>query len=217
MITKSLLFYIETRCMRYFSPILLSLCFFLIDCNSGAPDEPSVDTDDEPPVKVKEEPSPEELARMDSIQRVEDSLYQAEQLAIYRAAELERMEGFIADYYVALENRGYFQAHNWYADEVDQWINKKDLTPDKINEKWNDVADSDHTNQRFRIRFNTLAFDRAENGNEYYTFDVDFSCYRPSRFQQQTCNILIEMGVNEDKKLVSYIEKKITNLRFRDF
>ena len=71
---------------------------------------------------------------MDSIQRVEDSLYQAEQLAIYRAAELERMEGFIADYYVALENRGYFQAHNWYADEVDQWINKKDLTPDKINE-----------------------------------------------------------------------------------
>ena len=118
-----------------FGKFSIFICFSLIHCTSGAPDEPSVDTDDEPP--VKEEPSPEELARLDSIQRVEDSLYQAEQLAIYRAAELERMEGFIADYYVALENRGYFQAHNWYADEVDQWINKKDLTPDKINEKWN--------------------------------------------------------------------------------
>ena len=129
---------------------------------------------------------------------------------------LQNMKSFIDAYYTALANRGDFQAYRWFAAEVDQWIKMKDITPRDINEIWNNESKDDFVNQRFNVWSHTIAFDRAEGDINYYTFDVDFSCYRPSKRKRQTCNILIEMGVNADQKLVSYIEKKVTNLKYFD-
>ncbi|MGB1120037.1 MAG: DUF1573 domain-containing protein [Chitinophagales bacterium] len=129
---------------------------------------------------------------------------------------LQNMKAFVNAYYVALENRGDFQAYRWFANEVDQWIKMKNVTPSDINEIWNNENEDDFINQRFNVLSHTISFDRAEDEIRYYTFDVDFSCYRPSKRKRQTCMILIEMGVNADNKLVSYIEKKVTNLNFSD-
>jgi hypothetical protein len=45
---------------------------------------------------------------------------------------------------------------------------------------------------------------------------VNYNCYRRSKDKNQFCKVNVEVGFNENNKIVSYKELKIEDLRFEE-
>jgi hypothetical protein len=122
----------------------------------------------------------------------------------------------ITNYYIDLNNNN-FNAENYYAKNVEQFISIKNTNPNNINSliNDNDYQDGVSTIDESSIKL----IDSDSNSNNYYScwsLNVDYQCFRPSKGKYQKCNITIYLGFDENNLIVSYKEKKIRNLKFYD-
>jgi serine/threonine protein kinase len=117
-------------------------------------------------------------------------------------------------YYSAVGSSVY-DAWDFYAADILQFINWKNTNPDKLNE--NHQNNTEYVASEASILDDEIQFDRKENGIDYWTYWVDFSCYRTSKEMYQYCKIRVELGIDENFKFVSYKELKVADLHFEDY
>ena len=67
-----------------------------------------------------------------------------------------------------------------------------------------------------KIYNNEIFYERSENNIDIYSFWVDYSCYRRSKGMNQFCKVNIEVSLKKKKKIVSYRELKVEDLKFEE-
>jgi len=103
-------------------------------------------------------------------------------------------------------------AHDFFADKIDQYILRTDLTPADINHirKYN----TEFIENKSEINKNTIFLFDEKNGVKYWRFWNHYTCYRPSKQKFESCNVLTEFGINGENKITSIKEIKIQNLKY---
>lgn len=125
---------------------------------------------------------------------------------------LEDVGLVIGQYYSSLEE-GTFNAHNFFSQQVSQYITLKNTSPIVINENY--MKDKrEYANPKFSIINNQIDFLRTHDDVDYYTYSIFYKCFRRSRGKLQECNVDVEIGINTNGKITSYKELKIRDLKF---
>ena len=129
--------------------------------------------------------------------------------------QTEEVSNIIENYYGDLVN-GNFDAYNYYASEVKQFIQMRNTTPDVINEI--NQTNEEYSQKNITISYETISFDHiASDDIQYWTYLIHFSCYRASRSKYQRCNVRVEVGFDTEGKLVSYRELEVTDLEYTEY
>jgi hypothetical protein len=109
-----------------------------------------------------------------------------------------------------------FDANNFFAENVDQYIKKTNLTSSDINNEMI-LHYEEFVNSKFTfsdpIQLNIL---RKENGYNYISFEVHYEVERVSKMKLQKCDVIIELGLDMNNRIFSYVEKEIKNLSYSD-
>jgi hypothetical protein len=119
----------------------------------------------------------------------------------------------LSQYYYDINNSN-FDASNYFSENVSQFITRHDITPNDINIIFN--QNNEFIRGQSQIVNNEILFERTENNISYYSYWVDYNCYRRSKDKNQFCKVSVEVGFNEMSKIVSYKELKIEDLRFEE-
>ena len=137
----------------------------------------------------------------------------SEDTASSNITDIDRVKGVLNSYFEAMTN-GNFNASDYFSPSVEKYIKLRNTDPYEINNSYEN-SKSEFVNSHTDLIDNTLSFERAENGIDYYTFKINFSTYRKSLKKQETCLITLEVGYDaSSKKLTSYNEMKIEDLKF---
>jgi serine/threonine protein kinase len=112
-------------------------------------------------------------------------------------------------------NNDNFNANDYYASQVKQFITKSNITTTEIMNLR--IANSEFLNTQASMNNSSIQFSHMENNDSYWTYWIDFQCYRKSKRAIQTCQTQIEVGFNQDKLIVSYRELQVKNLKFESY
>lgn len=117
----------------------------------------------------------------------------------------------IKSYYNDITNNE-FNASNYYADQVNQYITLYNVTPDEINYDFSNKQD--YTNEKVYFDESTFIFQTESENIYYFNYSINYSCFRTIKNKTQTCDVDIEIGFDQDFKIKSYKELEIRNLTF---
>ena len=113
----------------------------------------------------------------------------------------EQTYDFLTDYFIK-SNSKTIDVHQFFADKVDKYITISNVTPDqiiKIKAQNIDYIDPVNTIEKESL----FLYSRKDNVN-FWRFWTEFTCNRPSKNNQfSKCKILMEFGINSDKKITS--------------
>ena len=123
-----------------------------------------------------------------------------------------QVKSTMSSYYRDIGNDN-FNARNYYAPQVKQWITKQNITPTRINSMR--AQNTEYVNGQESIQINTIQFSHTENNCNYWNYWIDFQCYRSSKNALQTCQTQIEVGFDEDGLILSYRELQVKNLDYK--
>jgi hypothetical protein len=119
----------------------------------------------------------------------------------------------LSQYYYDINNSN-FDAFNYFSENVTQFITRRDITPNDINIIFN--QNNEFLRGQSQIVNNQILYERTENSIDYYSYWVDYNCYRRSKDKNQFCKVNVEVGFNGNNKIESYKELKIEDLRFEE-
>ena len=129
--------------------------------------------------------------------------------------QTEEVTRILENYYSDLVN-GNFDAYNYFASDVKQFIQKRNTTPDVINEL--NQTNDEYSEKNITISYETFSYDHMDSDdNQYWTYWIHFSCYRTSRSEYQRCNVRVEVGFDAEGKLISYREMEVTDLEYTEY
>jgi hypothetical protein len=117
----------------------------------------------------------------------------------------------IKNYYLDIQNEE-FEANNYFSEFVNQYINLTNTTPDVINGLF--INKQDFLNEKVFFDDSTFIFQKELDGIYYFTYSINYSCFRPRKNKTQTCDVDVEVGFDENFKIKSYKELEIRNLTF---
>ena len=123
-----------------------------------------------------------------------------------------QVKSTMSSYYRDIGNDN-FNARNYYAPQVKQWITKQNITPTRINSMR--AQNTEYVNGQGSIQINTIQFSHTENNCNYWNYWTDFQCYRSSKNAHETCQIQIEVGFDEDGLILSYRQLQVKNLVYK--
>jgi hypothetical protein len=152
----------------------------------------TVDTPKTENVKVKSI----EIVQIDSSEKFDNVVPIDSSLKINN--DKEKVYGFLLNY-LSTRNGRNADAHQFFADEVDQYYLVYDVTPDRINIL--DQADIDYVDKKYTMKKETLELVSKEDNISYWKFHGNFSCYRPSLKKYQNGRIEMEYGINDEQKI----------------
>lgn len=118
---------------------------------------------------------------------------------------------FIVSYFNSLNEKGY-NADRFFASEVSTFYTKHNLNPTEI-----DVTrqlNTEFIDNKHAIDKESFKLIPSKEGINYWQFWADYVCYRPSKKKFQSCRVLMEFGINEDRKITSIKELEIRNLKY---
>ena len=145
----------------------------------------------------------------ESIQDVNDESIQSVQSDVFNGDTKNSMFIFLSSYYEDL-NEETFDANNYYADEVDLFITKRNISPFEINAIISKKEDYLYSNGEVQY----ISSVTNNIGNSVSRFWMDYTCWRTARRQWQSCRIEIEVELNSDEEITSYRELQIEDLSF---
>jgi len=136
--------------------------------------------------------------------------------------EVQEPENWMSDYnvnsimesYYYDKNNDSFDANSYYASMIDLFITKKNQTPYDVNRMISE--NTEYLNGMTSIIDGSTRFERVEGGVSFWSFWVDFQCFRRSKSKIQRCKINIEVGFNQETEIKSYKELKVSELEFVD-
>ena len=143
-------------------------------------------------------------ARIDSLNSVESELM------------FLQNQDYLADridsYYSDIVNNN-FDAYNYYSETVDQFISLTNVSPEEVNNVF--TSERDYTDEEIYFDRDTFVFDEKINGVYYFTYSIQYRCFRIRRNKTQECDVDIQIGFDENVQIKSYKELKVRNLVFR--
>ena len=119
------------------------------------------------------------------------------------------LQAFFSNY-----GRDGFDAYTWFSDEIEQYINSKNKTPDYINQLFNDQ--SDRMNNEFQWVPETLTYARNDGAKTVWLCKVDYRCYRPKMLKYQYSLVTYEVKIDENQKIKALSEFKIENTTYTE-
>lgn len=117
----------------------------------------------------------------------------------------------IKNYYLDIQNEE-FEANNYFSEFVNQYINLTNTTPDVINGLF--LNKHDFLNEKIFFDDSNFIFHKELDGIYYFTYSINYSCFRPRKNKTQTCDVDVEVGFDENFKIKSYKELDVRNLTF---
>ena len=129
----------------------------------------------------------------------------------YEPISQDELLNFVNQYYNDISSDN-FSAENYFSDNVNQYINRKNISPSEINSIH--INNNEFVNGKSTIINNEINFDRTDGDINYYNYWVDFSCYRKSKNKYQNCKVKVEIGIDNNNKIKSYRELEVTDLKF---
>lgn len=123
----------------------------------------------------------------------------------------ESVYNLLIDYFASLSDKN-FDANNYFAKHVTQYILEKDLDPTKINVLRQ--LNTEYIDAKNSIDKNSLYWAEKKDGVTYWRFWNNFSCYRTSKRKFESCKVLMEFGLNTDEKITSIKELQLIGLKF---
>jgi hypothetical protein len=119
----------------------------------------------------------------------------------------DKISSFYAD--LSADN---FDAFNYFSDVVYHYITLSNVSPDQINSLR--ANKKDYTNENATFDSSSFRFSHDLDNIFYYEYSINYSCYRTRRNSTQNCDVDIEVGFDENFKIVSYRELQVRNLTF---
>ena len=107
---------------------------------------------------------------------------------------------FLINYFAKIESPN-FNAYEYYALEIDQYFTIKNTNPSFVNQEVRS-ADNDYQHKKTILVPHSVDFSHHDRDIDYYTFNVDFSCYRPSKIALQECEVFAQVGLNNALRAV---------------
>lgn len=98
----------------------------------------------------------------------------------YEPISQDELLNFVNQYYNDISSDN-FSAENYFSDNVNQYINRKNISPSEINSIH--INNNEFVNGKSTIINNEINFDRTDVDINYYNYWVDFSCYRKIKKQ----------------------------------
>ena len=118
----------------------------------------------------------------------------------------------VNSYYMDIVSNN-FDAYNYYSDSVDQFINLINVTPEEVNNVF--TSPRDYTDEQIYFDESTFLFDKKIGNVFYFTYSIQYSCFRIKRNKTQECDVDIQIGFDENFQIRSYKELKVRNLVFK--
>lgn len=122
----------------------------------------------------------------------------------------ETVYNLINNYYSDL-NVNNFDANQYFSQNVDNFINLKNTTPDEIN---NLFINTDFQDANSILIDDSLTFENSKEDLSYWSYWIKYSCYRASKNKYQECEVKIIIGLDDQMHIRSYKEVKVENLKF---
>lgn len=119
----------------------------------------------------------------------------------------------LSRYYYDINNSN-FDANTYFSENVSQFISRHNVTPNDINTIFN--QNNEFLRGQSEILNNQITFERTENNLNYYSYWVDYICYRKSKNKNEFCKVNVEVGFDENNKITSYKELQLSDLRFEE-
>ena len=120
------------------------------------------------------------------------------------------ISAFLRNYYENLES-SYFDAYNYFAYSVEQFLTSKNITPTEIN--MIQKKESDYVDKETKLIDETIELVGVENDRQSWKFSTEFKAYRSSMEKFQVCNIWYEIVLNSSGKIVVLKELLTENKR----
>lgn len=128
--------------------------------------------------------------------------------AVYDSiTEVSIYPNIIASYYEAMNNKT-MDANDFYSENVNQFINRKNTNPSDINEIIN--SNTEFVDSKVNLIGSRVIISGVNSRQAW----VNFSCYRTSKNKYQSCRIKIEFIFDDQNKIYSYKELEIKDLKF---
>jgi hypothetical protein len=120
-------------------------------------------------------------------------------------------------YYQAV-SRPDFDASLYFSRAIYRYINETAITPMRVTEL---VSQSrgEFTNEEVTLKENTLTqhgFGSNGINLRLYQYMIHYKCFRTSKKKTEECDVLLEVGMDEDNYIASYSELRMDNLTFSD-
>ena len=152
-------------------------------------------------------------ARQDSAAQADYNSGVANKSSFTPSIVLERVKA----YYQAV-SRPDFDASLFFSRAVYKYINERAITPMRITEL---VSQSrgEFTHEEVTLKENTFAPNGyGSNGINLtlYRYWIHYKCFRTSKQKTEECDVLLEVGMDEDNYIASYSELKMDNLTFSE-
>jgi hypothetical protein len=119
---------------------------------------------------------------------------------------------FAEKYYTAvMQNQ--LNVNEYFAPKVTQFITVADPSIQEIETLFAQSR-NEFIQPKIIIFDSTLVVSKKENGLKSADFWISFQCFRQSKLQYQSCNVHVEMTIDESSKIVSYKELDVKNLSY---
>jgi hypothetical protein len=126
-------------------------------------------------------------------------------------SDKDEVKYLMNSYYSAVSDYYDYDAWDFFSPSIDRFISKRNITPDDLNK----IHSESHEFLNPEVVILDLPeLSRTANGVNYWSYWVDYSCYRKSKDKIQNCKVNIEVGFDKDYKIKSYRELEITDLTF---
>ena len=122
----------------------------------------------------------------------------------------EKILNILSQYHYDI-NHSNFDANTYFSENVSQYFSRHNVTPNEINNIFN--QNKDFIRGQSNILNNQITFERTVNNINYYSYWVDYSCYRKSENKTEFGKVNVELGFDENNKITSY--KELSKLRNR--
>lgn len=109
-------------------------------------------------------------------------------------------------------NYSSFDAYNYFAYNVENYLASKNVTPTDINLQVK--KSGDYSSKETKLIEETLELKSTTKDYELWVFSTEFRAFRNSMEKYQICNVWFEIKVNSSNKIVSYKEIKTENKRY---
>ena len=111
--------------------------------------------------------------------------------------------------YYELMNNKQMNAKDFFSENVAQYINKKNITPDDVNEII--YSNSDFVNPKSSV-IGSRVFVSGVNSRQVW---LNFKTYRNSKKKYQTCRVKVEFVFDDQNKIISLKELQVKDLLFK--
>lgn len=127
---------------------------------------------------------------------------------------LSEIKLIVQKYFVDITNEN-FNAENYFANDVSQYISLKNTSPYEINKNYNLYDKKEYLKQEFFYDINSLRPNGiSENGDITYLLDLRGKWYRKSKGNYQESDITLVIVFNSQNKITSLKYNDIQNTKY---